>query len=112
MVTGSALTGAGFFHMKTARAQAGGSRSTSCTSTTCTRASNRSKPFRFHLLGLRRDRRQLFLAGVGRLATKIWERRSQLEDEGANVITLDAGDQCHGFALLHDLQGRGRGRVQ
>jgi 5'-nucleotidase / UDP-sugar diphosphatase len=44
--------------------------------------------------------------GVGRLATKIWERRGQLEDEGANVITLDAGDQFMGSLFYTTYKGK------
>ena len=44
--------------------------------------------------------------GVGRLATKVWERRSQLEDEGANVITLDAGDQFMGSLFYTTYKGK------
>ncbi|MCG6113858.1 MAG: 5'-nucleotidase C-terminal domain-containing protein [Mesorhizobium sp.] len=104
MVTGSALTGAGFFHMKTARAQEGGftlnvlhindmhSRieSVSRFDSTCS-ASDETEGSCF--------------GGVGRLATKIWERRSQLEDEGTNVITLDAGDQFMGSLFYTTYKG-------
>jgi len=105
MVTGSALTGAGFFHMKTARAQEGGftlnvlhindmhSRieSISRFDSTCS-ASDEAEGNCF--------------GGVGRLATKLWERRGQLEDEGANVITLDAGDQFMGSLFYTTYKGK------
>lgn len=44
--------------------------------------------------------------GVGRLATKIWERRKQLEDGGAHVITLDAGDQFQGSLFYTTYRGK------
>lgn len=105
MVTGSALTGAGFFHMKTARAQAGGftlnvlhindmhSRieSISRFDSTCSDSD---------------EAEGNCFGGVGRLATKLWERRGELEDEGANVITLDAGDQFMGSLFYTTYKGK------
>lgn len=44
--------------------------------------------------------------GVGRVATKIWERRKALEESGANVITLDAGDQFMGSLFFTTYQGK------
>ena len=44
--------------------------------------------------------------GVGRLATKIWERRKELEDGGAHVITLDAGDQFQGSLFYTTYRGK------
>lgn len=105
MVTGSALTGAGFFHMKTAKANSHGFtlnilhindmhsriQSISRFDSTCS-VSDETDGNCF--------------GGVGRLATKVWERRSQLEDEGANVITLDAGDQFMGSLFYTTYKGK------
>src|SRR5690606_21219075 len=105
MVTGSALTGAGFFHMKTAKANGHGFtlnilhindmhsriQSISRFDSTCS-ASDETDGNCY--------------GGVGRLATKLWERRGQLEDEGANVITLDAGDQFMGSLFYTTYKGK------
>jgi len=47
--------------------------------------------------------------GFGRLATKIWERRKQIEDAGENVITLDAGDQFQGSLFYTTYKGKAEG---
>src|SRR5690606_10024285 len=44
--------------------------------------------------------------GVGRLATKVWERRKALEDGGAHVVTLDAGDQFQGSLFYTTYHGK------
>jgi 5'-nucleotidase / UDP-sugar diphosphatase len=44
--------------------------------------------------------------GFGRLATKIWERRKELDDAGANVVTLDAGDQFQGSLFYTTYKGK------
>lgn len=44
--------------------------------------------------------------GFARLATKIWERRGALEAEGANVLTLDAGDQFQGSLFYTTYKGK------
>jgi 5'-nucleotidase / UDP-sugar diphosphatase len=105
VVTGSALTGAGFFHMSTGRAQAGAYtlnvlhindmhsriQSISRFDSTCSDSDEADGNC---------------YGGVGRLATKLWERRGQLEDEGANVITLDAGDQFMGSLFYTTYKGK------
>jgi len=47
--------------------------------------------------------------GVGRVATKIWERRKALEENGANVLTLDAGDQFQGSLFYTTYRGKAEG---
>lgn len=47
--------------------------------------------------------------GVGRIATKIRERRDALRADGANVITLDAGDQFQGSLFYTTYKGRAEG---
>src|SRR5690606_13455286 len=44
--------------------------------------------------------------GVGRLATKVWERRNALRAEGANIATLDAADQAQGSLLYTTSKGK------
>lgn len=44
--------------------------------------------------------------GVGRLATKVRERRDALRAAGANVLTLDAGDQFQGSLFYITYKGR------
>lgn len=44
--------------------------------------------------------------GVGRLATKIWERRDALRAQDANVVTLDAGDQSQGSLFYTTYKGK------
>ncbi|MEM8957153.1 MAG: bifunctional metallophosphatase/5'-nucleotidase [Pseudomonadota bacterium] len=44
--------------------------------------------------------------GVARLATLLNETRDRLEAEGANVITLDAGDQFQGSLIYTTYKGR------
>lgn len=105
LVGTSAVTGAGFFRLTTARAAAGGyalkvlhindmhSRieSVSKYDSTCSAGdAGEGKCF----------------GGVGRLATKLWERRDALKGEGANVITLDAGDQFQGSLFYTTYKGK------
>ncbi len=105
LVAGTALTGAGFFRMSTGNAQPGAftlnvlhindmhSRieSISRFDSTCSDTDEaEGKCF----------------GGVGRLATKLWERRNQLKGEGANVITLDAGDQFMGSLFYTTYKGK------
>jgi 5'-nucleotidase/UDP-sugar diphosphatase len=47
--------------------------------------------------------------GFGRLATKIWQRRKEIEDAGENVITLDAGDQFQGSLFYTTYRGKVEG---
>ena len=47
--------------------------------------------------------------GYGRLATKIWQRRKEIEDAGENVITLDAGDQFQGSLFYTTYRGKAEG---
>ncbi len=47
--------------------------------------------------------------GFGRLATKIRERRKEIEDAGENVITLDAGDQFQGSLFYTTYRGKAEG---
>ena len=47
--------------------------------------------------------------GFGRLATKVWERRKQIEDAGEHVITLDAGDQFQGSLFYTTYRGKAEG---
>ena len=44
--------------------------------------------------------------GVGRLATKIRERRNALREQDANVVTLDAGDQSQGSLFYTTYKGK------
>ena len=47
--------------------------------------------------------------GVGRLAAEVWERRDALRAQGANVATLDAGDQFQGSLFYTTYKGRVEG---
>lgn len=47
--------------------------------------------------------------GFGRLATKIKERRKEIEDAGENVITLDAGDEFQGSLFYTTYRGKAEG---
>jgi 5'-nucleotidase/UDP-sugar diphosphatase len=47
--------------------------------------------------------------GFGRLATKVWQRRKEIEDAGENVITLDAGDQFQGSLFYTTYRGKVEG---
>lgn len=47
--------------------------------------------------------------GFGRLATKVWERRKEIEDAGEHVITLDAGDQFQGSLFYTTYRGKAEG---
>src|SRR5690606_23971701 len=47
--------------------------------------------------------------GYGRLATKIRERRKEIEDAGENVVTLDAGDQFQGSLFYTTYRGKAEG---
>ena len=44
--------------------------------------------------------------GFGRLATKLRERRAELASAGANVLTLDAGDQSQGSLFYITYKGK------
>lgn len=44
--------------------------------------------------------------GFGRLATKLRERRAELASTGANVLTLDAGDQSQGSLFYITYKGK------
>lgn len=44
--------------------------------------------------------------GFGRLATKLRQRRAELEGEGANFVTLDAGDQSQGSLFYITYNGK------
>jgi 5'-nucleotidase len=105
VVSGSTATGTGLFSMTTARAQGAGfvlnilhindmhSRieSISAFDSTCSvDDAGEGKCF----------------GGVGRLATKLWERRNALRDGGANVVTLDAGDQFQGSLFYTTYKGK------
>ena len=47
--------------------------------------------------------------GFGRLATKVWQRRKEIEDAGENVVTLDAGDQFQGSLFYTTYRGKAEG---
>lgn len=47
--------------------------------------------------------------GYGRLATKIRERRKEIEDAGEHAITLDAGDQFQGSLFYTTYRGKAEG---
>lgn len=47
--------------------------------------------------------------GFARLATKIRERRKELEEAGANILTLDAGDEFQGSLFYTTYRGKAEG---
>src|SRR5690606_6043371 len=47
--------------------------------------------------------------GFGRLATKVWQRRKEIEDAGEHVVTLDAGDQFQGSLFYTTYKGKAEG---
>lgn len=47
--------------------------------------------------------------GFGRVATKIRERRKEIEDAGEHVITLDAGDEFQGSLFYTTYRGKAEG---
>lgn len=49
--------------------------------------------------------------GFGRLATKIRQRRREIEEAGENVITLDAGDQFQGSLFYTTYRGKAEGEM-